>query len=223
MRRIVQGRSVMAIPAIREDTWVRTDWESFLALQSEPVYERSKFYYHHGWMRVEMSPVGPAHAEDNGLIAQVVGLFAFRCGLRFKSYVNVTLRKSGSQEAQPDLAYYLGNVAQLPPFPSRSNSPIDLDRYAPPSLTIEVAATSLKDDLTTKRALYGELGVQEYWVVDTQSGRVLMFGFSQPGDVATELERSRVLPGLSSVVLEEALHRGQAEGDGAAMQYILDL
>lgn len=212
----------MAIPAIREDIWVRTDWESFLALQSNPAYERGKFYYHHGWMRVEMSPVGPAHAEDNGLIAQVVGLFAFRCGLRFKSYVNVTLRKIGSQEAQPDLAYYLGNVAQLPALPAlqQPHRSRPLCPAEPGNRSSGHISQGRPDD---QAGVVRRTGVQEYWVVDTQSGRVLIFGFAQPGDIATALERSRVLPGLSTQALEEALRRGQAEGDGAAMQYILDL
>lgn len=202
------------------DLWVQTDWATFVELTTDPAYRHAKFYYRHNWMRLEMAPVGCAHARDNGLVTQIVGLYAFGRDLRFKSLVNVSLRRTDQQEAQPDLAYYLGEGVTLP---VRSNSPIDLDRYAPPDLTIEIAATSLEDDLTVKRELYAELGVREYWVVDTDAVRVWMFAGDVGGGVLKLVDASRVLPGLSSIVLAEALHLGQSEDDAAAMRYILDL
>jgi Uma2 family endonuclease len=39
-------------------------------------------------------------------------------------------------------------------------------------LIVEVADTSLRQDLTTKRDLYARASVSEYWVVDLQSRRV---------------------------------------------------
>jgi Uma2 family endonuclease len=91
----------MQTPTFVQDAWMRASWESFLALADNPALARAKKYYHLGWMRIEMSPVGPAHAEDKHLIAQVVGIFAFTRGICLKGYINLTLRKTGLQEAQP--------------------------------------------------------------------------------------------------------------------------
>lgn len=209
----------MEAPVVAIDTWVRTGWDHFVLLSEAPGYERAKFYYHHGWMRIEMSPVGPAHARDNSLLAQIVGVFALSRNLRIKGYITPSLRKSGLAEVQPDLAFYVNQQ----PTPGRGTKPVDLAFIPPPALAIEVSATTLTDDLTTKRELYEQMGVQEYWVVDAINGRVSMFGRGENEAELVPLSRSEVLRGLASVVLEEALRLGSNQGDTEAMQYILDL
>lgn len=47
----------MKTPAFLQDTWVRADWDHFLVAADDPALTRAKFYYNHGWMRVEMSPL----------------------------------------------------------------------------------------------------------------------------------------------------------------------
>lgn len=209
----------MTASAVTESTWVRASWDNFVTLGDDPAYQRAKFYYHHGCMRVEMSPVGPSHAQDNSLIALIIGQWAFKRGLRLYSYVNVTLRKTGQQEAQPDLACFMGETGVLP---ARSNKPVELSIFLPPVLAVEVSATTLEDDLTTKRELYGELGVREYWVVDVKAGQVLLFGLVE-GEGLQPLQGSCVLSGLSPMILSKALERGQVQGDAGVIQYIMDL
>lgn len=209
----------MKTPAFLQDTWVHTNWDGFLALADEPTLEGAKFYYNYGWMRVEMSPVGPAHAGANNLIAQIVSLYAYTRSVRLQGYVNPTLRKVGMQEAQPDLAYYL---MEQSPLPSWSNSPIDLRTTAAPALAVEVSATTLDDDLTAKRELYGRMGVQEYWVVDTAGRRVLLFAAVGDAEVLESRDESRVLPGLTAEMLVETLRLGASEGDTAAIGFILE-
>lgn len=201
------------------DTWVNANWETFLALSEDPALEKAKFYYNHGWLRIEMSPVGPAHAKDNNLIAQIVSLYAYTHSVELDGYVNVTLRKAGLQEAQPDLAYYLKEQS---PLPSHGNSPIDLWTTATPALAVEVSATTLTDDLTAKRELYGQLGVREYWVVNTAGGRISLF-IAEPGSKVLEpQEASQLLPGLTTELLVEALRVGVFEGDAALIRFILE-
>ncbi|MBC8121137.1 MAG: Uma2 family endonuclease [Gemmatimonadaceae bacterium] len=208
----------MQTQAFLQDTWVRADWDHFLVVANDPALTQAKFYYNHGWMRVEMSPVGPAHAGANNLISQIVSLYAYTCSVGLIGYVNPTLRKVGLQEAQPDLAYYL--VGQSP-LPSWSNSPIDLRTTAAPALVVEVSATTLEDDLTAKRELYGRMGVEEYWVVDTAGRRVLLFAAEGDAEVLESRDASRVLPGLTVGMLAEVLQLGVSEGDAAAIGFIL--
>ena len=208
----------MQTPAIVQDTWVRAGWNNFMALAGNPALEKGRFYFNHGWMRVEMSPVGPTHARDNHLIALIVNTYAFGRGLQMSGYTNPSLRRAGLQEAQPDLAYYLAQSS----LPEAGNSAIDLSKTAAPTLAVEVSATSLGDDTGLKRKLYGRLGVQEYWVVDTATAQILLYGPSVAADLEPIAE-SRVLLGLSATVLAEALRRGRAEGDTAIMSFILNL
>ncbi len=53
-------------------------------------------------------------------------------------------RKPGVREAQPDVSYYLGERALLAP---QGSSVVNLDQVPPPDLAIEIADTSLNDDL----------------------------------------------------------------------------
>lgn len=209
----------MKTPAFALNIWVRANWENYLSLTEDATLEKAKFYYNHGWMRVDMSPVGSAHAKDNNLIAQIVSLYAYAHSISLSGYVNPTLRKAGLQEAQPDLAYYLTDQS---PLPDRSNSPIDLQTAVAPALVVEVSATTLDDELTVKRELYGKLGVCEYWVVNTAGGRVSLFVAKPDSEELVTQAESQVLPGLTTDFLVEALCLGVFEGDSAMIRFILE-
>ncbi|WP_373529809.1 Uma2 family endonuclease [Nostoc sp.] len=84
---------------------------------------------------------------------------------------------------------------------------VKLDRYPAPDLVIEIAKTSLLDDLGTKRSLYEELGVAEYWVVDVQNAQIIAYAIVDQG--SRRIRESQVLPGLAMSILEEALRRSR--------------
>lgn len=88
---------------------------------------------------------------------------------------------------------------------------------------IEIAKTSLLDDLGTKRCLttsrfstrgfangstlYEELGIAEYWVVDVQNAQIIAYAIADQG--SRRIRESQVLPGLGMSILEEPLHRSR--------------
>ena len=72
-------------------------------------------------------------------------------------------------------------------------------------MVIEIAKTSLLDDLGTKRSLYEELGVTEYWVVDVQNSQIIAYASAEQG--SKRIQESQVLPGIA--ILEEALRRSR--------------
>jgi Uma2 family endonuclease len=49
-------------------------------------------------------------------------------------------------------------------------------------LVVEVADTSLRQDLTTKRDLYARASVAEYWVLDLQSRRLIVHRHPEQGE-----------------------------------------
>lgn len=201
------------------DTWVKASWDEFIALADQPESEPSRFYYDDGCMRIEMAAVGPIHGRGHSVVARAVSLFATVKTIRIVEYTNTSFRKAGVRECQPDSSFYIGAEFQLPP---RTNSPVDVDLYDPPTLVIEVASTTLNDendDLGRKRLLYERLGVQEYWVVDGDGAAVIAFEVFDGG--SRQIQTSTVLPGLAIATIEAALQRSQTEEDGAMNRWLL--
>lgn len=99
---------------------------------------------------VDVSPQGPAHRETTRrlhecLLAAVAG--------RAVLYVHSPL--AASEDSQPET-----DLSVVPPGDYRHAHPTTA------YLVVEVSNTSLQYDRTTKRDLYADAGIPEYWVVD---------------------------------------------------------
>ncbi|MGQ9870113.1 Uma2 family endonuclease [Leptodesmis sp.] len=199
------------------DSWVRASWEEFLVQAERPEYEQARCYYDNGCMRIETMPVGSGHSQDNTVLAQTVSLYGTVKNIRIKGFTNGSFRKRGVRECQPDLAFYVGADFQIPP---KTSQPVDVDQFGAPHLAIEIASTTLNDDLGRKRLLYERLGVQEYWVVDVDAGEVIAFEVFDGG--SRQIQESKVLPGLAIATIEEALKRSQTEDDGTLNRWLLE-
>ncbi|MFP4336310.1 MAG: Uma2 family endonuclease [Halothece sp.] len=207
-----------AIPKILTETWQPISWQNFQQLTNRPEYENARCYYDRGYMKIEMSPLGINHSRDNSVVARLISLFATLKNIQVVEFTNVTLRKSQIQESQPDSTFYLGKIPNLPP---RSNQPIDLNQYSPPTLVLEISSTSLSDDLGQKRLLYERLGVREYWVVNSNNTSVTAFEMIDGG--SREIRVSQVLPTLQISVVEEALERSKNNDDGEVNRWLIQL
>ena len=207
-----------AIPRTLTETWQQIGWQDFQQIVNKPDYENARCYYDHGYMKIEMSPLGINHSRDNSVVARLISLFATFKNIQVVEFTNVTLRKSQIQESQPDSTFYLGKISNLP---TRSNEPIDLNQYPPPSLVIEIASTTLSDDLGQKRLLYERLGVREYWVINSNNAKVTAFEMMNGG--SREIRISQVLPTLQISVVEEALERSRTSDDGEVNRWLMQL
>ncbi|OKH28752.1 Uma2 family endonuclease [Chroogloeocystis siderophila] len=187
------------------DTWVDCTWEEFIQATTQPEYAKAKCYYYNGQLRLEMSPVGTNHSLDNGLIVLLVNLFGIAKGIPLKLLINCSYRQPGIKEAQPDASYYVGERVTSAPTGS---SVVNLEFNPPPDLVIEVADTSLTDDIGQKRLLYEDLAVGEYWVVDVNKAQVIAFKILSNGG-SQRISESSVLPGLAITRLEEGLQRSR--------------
>lgn len=189
------------------DTWVVATWDEYIQAIEDPVYEKAKCYYYNGQVRIEMPPVGPDHADDNGIVALLIYSFGIAKAIKMRVKVNCSYRKTGVRECQPDISYYIGERVKLAPTGS---SVVNLDNNQPPDLAIEIADTSLSDDLGEKRLLYEEVGVKEYWVVDVKKARITAFKIIA-NNGSQRISESEVLPGLAISLLEEALQRSRQQ------------
>lgn len=198
------------------DTWVKIAWEDFLTFADDPTLVSARFYYDQGCMRIEMSPIGSAHSQDNSIVSTVIVLYAAVKNIAIKELTNPSLRKAKIRAAQPDIAFYIGKNLRFPP---RNNAPVDLNELEPPTLVVEVAATCLEDDTNRKQQLYQRMGVQEYWVVDVNTSRVIATALTPTK--STLIRESQVLPGLEITLVEDALVRSHTEDDGAISRWLI--
>lgn len=206
------------------DVWVPARWEDYGAIcdrQHDPNgegldLEKARYYYDNGWMRIEMAALGPGHGRSNSIVSKVISLFATLRMIRMVELTNTSFRKPGEREGQPDIAFYLGSRFTLPP---QSNQPVDIQHYGAPHLVVEIASTTLSDDLGQKRLLYERLGVQEYWVVNVAAQTVLAFAVENGG--SREIRESLVLPGLVLDTVETAMARSQTEDDGTIARWLI--
>ena len=200
----------------RTDSWVLATWDEYINQLNDPIYQQAKGYYYKGHMRIEMSPVSFDHGQDHVIIIFAVNLFIALKQIPATGLDTTTFRKIGVRECQPDVAYYFGKNAKA--IPSGTGI-VNLDQYPAPNLVIEIARSSLLDDLGTKRSLYEELGVNEYWVVDVQKAQLLAYSMTNQG--SQRIQVSQVLPGLEVGVLEEALQRSRQTNQAEVGAWLL--
>ncbi|HIK29945.1 MAG TPA: Uma2 family endonuclease [Oscillatoriales cyanobacterium M59_W2019_021] len=200
----------------QENTWVNATWEEFVAISDDPASEKKTCYYYDRQMRIETMGVGPDHAADNGILHAAIVLYCTLNSIAFRGLINASYRKPGCKEAQPDASYYVAEKARSVP---QGNTIVNLDLYPAPDLAIEVAATSLNDDLGIKRLLYEELGIREYWVVDVENARIFAFQIVDRG--SQRIETSNVLPGLEIATLETALESRKKQDDSQIMATLM--
>ena len=198
------------------DAWIKANWENFINLTKDFNYEKGTFYYDQGWMKIEMSPIGISHAQDNNIIATIITFYAATKNIPIKGLTNVSYRKQGIREVQPDLSYYIGeNIPKLP----RNNSPINLNEILPPNLIIEIGSSSFLDDLGKKRLLYEQLAIEEYWVINVAESEIIAFSIENKGSY--QIRESKLLKSLSIELVEEALKRSQNEDDTAITRWLM--
>jgi Uma2 family endonuclease len=205
--------------AIPTETWVQVNWEDYQQLIALPEYAQASGYYHHGCMRLEMSPLSNPHSRDHFIVLAAIALYASIQEIDLDGHDNCTYRKTGQAEAQPDASFYLGEQAEVVPWEATI---IDLDVYPAPDLVIEIAFSSLSDDKGEKRLLYEELGVREFWIVDVHNARILAFETLAGAELGSRrITASGVLPGLSIALLEEALRRSREMNHGRVSAWLL--
>ena len=199
------------------DTWIYTSWADYEQIIINLLNEKAKSYYYKGYMRLEMAPVSFDHGKDHVVIIFAVTLFATIRGILATGLDTTTFRKTGIQDCQPDVAYYLRERAQSIPT---GTGIVKLDLYLAPDLVIEIAKTSLLDDLGTKRSLYEDLGVAEYWVVDVQNAQIIAYAMADQG--SKRIRESKVFPSLVIAILEEALCRSREMSQSEVGAWLLN-
>lgn len=206
------------------NAWIKADWKIYLGAIESPDRENNRGYYYSSYMRIEDMPTGADHSRYHVILTFAINLFCTIEGIAINGFDNCTYRKTEIRECQPDLSYYTGERARLAPV---GKSLVNLDEQAIPNLVIEISNTTLEDDLGTKRLLYEEMGISEYWVVDVQNSQVYAFeifvGGASPSEYrgSKRIDTSLVLPELSIATITEALTRSKESDQSQVGKWLM--
>ena len=92
-------------------------------------------------------------------------------------------------------------------------------RWRVPDLVSEVADATLASDLDEMKQIYAALMIPEYWVIDMQGRRVLMFGLI--AGKYQEVETSALMPGVTVALLEATIDRWVKDTNIAAASWFM--
>lgn len=198
------------------NTWQSATWDSFVQIADAPESEKLKCYYYNGRMRFEPMSTGADHSKDHMLIMFALSFFMASQGIEANGHDACSYRKTGMDEFQPDISYYVGEAAQEIPWGTRV---VNLDQYPIPNLVIEISDISFADDFGTKRSQYEALGISEYWIVNVKKIQILVFAIEDGS--TRQVQESRVLPGLNLKILEQALERSREESQSATNAWLM--
>jgi Uma2 family endonuclease len=120
---------------------------------------------------LEQGPTSPPYAITHGLVGEALRA-AFGAGWRFRSQSPLILGQNTDPE--PDFSVIAGTAR------GSSGHPTTAD------LVVEVADSSFDFDTNEKRLLYARAAIREYWVVDINGRRLLVYRDPQAGDYATQ-------------------------------------
>jgi Uma2 family endonuclease len=161
----------------------------------------------------DMGWEGMSHAEVKDLFILLISLwYMMHPEQTARSMSGGLLEKPGLQAASPDLLLYAG--ANAPQWRDGTPRRIDLGQWRVPNLVGEVADTTLASDLDEMKQIYAAMAIPEYWVVDVQGRRVLMFELMT--GKYQQIDASLVMPGVTTELLKAALEQWAA-GNGVAI------
>ncbi len=113
---------------------------------------------------IEMSPINWPHRLACRKVAECLdAAFGNAAWVDQGGPINLT-----DSEPQPDISVYAGRVEEYTDHPTTA------------LLVVEVSATSLANDLTTKAELYATAGIADYWVLDVDARELHVFRDPQP-------------------------------------------
>lgn len=187
------------------DQWITATWDEFIQVLENSFYADSRCYYDKNQirqMRIETGEVSSEHALDHGMILFAVSLYCTLNNIPARGLINCSYSKTRVQGCQPDISYYIG--AEASAAAPRNRSIVDLDKFAPPNLVIEISSSTIADDLGKKRLLYEQLGISEYWVVDVQEVKIIALEMLENGG-SRQITESKLLGGLAIADLEAVL------------------
>ena len=167
----------------------------FARLVRSGGFGTSRVELRRGWI-VRMNAQHLAHAKAKTLLAKAIEAGLQAAGLPWAVYQEVSVAFGADFTPVPDIVVW-----------DTQDANIDPDGPLPASaakLIVEVADTTLADDLGEKAEDYASGGLAEYWVLDVKGRQILQHAGAANGAYAQRVAMpfgtkivSRVYPGLT--------------------------
>ncbi len=194
---------MLTSPQMTLPQWQAASWEDYVRLRDGADDRQRLFFHQNGLLVKDMGWEGLSHSQVKDLFILLMGLwFIAHPEQAVQSMSGCLIERAGSQAAAPDLVLYVGEGC--PKWELGEPRRVDLDKWRVPDLVGEIADTTLATDLDEMKQLYAALGIGEYWVIDVQGRRVMIFGLGESGKYQ-QCGVSRVLVGVTMGLLEETL------------------
>jgi Uma2 family endonuclease len=196
-------------------------WEEYLRRVENPLNELECVFFNCGAMWIEdMGNEGINHARFNKLFTLIFGFWFARLeDVKFDLLGGCVLEKPPYQGSAPDEVVYIGGNA--PRYQAGESRRVNLNQWRVPDLAVEIADTTLANDLDEKKQLYLTLEIPEYWVVDVRGKRVMAFRLVD--GKYQECIESIALAGLPIELLEQTLARMDDDNGNVAMWFASQL
>lgn len=151
----------LAADALPHKMWTR---DEVSILESTGLFEGKHFELIDGELIDKMGKKRPHVLATLATTIALEGIFG-REFVNQESPIDVDAEDLPRNEPEPDVI-----VLRTKAFDLRANPrPSDI------ALVVEVSDTTLRQDRTTKAALYARAGIPEYWVLDLKGRRLLVF------------------------------------------------
>jgi Uma2 family endonuclease len=194
--------------------WQKATWDDYVAYRDNPNLDEVRLFFNQEYLFIDMGNEGINHSRFNDLLTIIFYLwFARKPDIIFDSLSGCLIEKSNQRAASPDKVLYIGENS--PQWEKGEPRRINLDKWRVPDLVGEVSDTTLATDLDEKKALYAELKIPEYWVIDIKGKRAIAFRLQEDGKYQ-ECEESVALSGLPISLLGETLERLEGGNNGSA-------
>jgi len=198
--------------------WYVAPWQDYLKSIEAAESEHFRIFFNQGRLFIDMGWEGIDHARFRELLAMLFLVWFSRRqpGQPFDCLGGCILEKPKQRAASPDEVLYIG--ADVPRWQPGEPRRVNLRQWRVPDLVCEVGDTTLATDLDEKKQIYAALEIPEYWVIDVQAARLMMFRLTAEG-MYQQVVTSVALAGLKTELAEQAFGRLAAESNGAVAQW----
>ena len=198
--------------------WYVATWEDYVSSVEAAEAEHFRIFFNQGRLFIDMGWEGVDHARFRELLAMLFFAWFSRCqpGQAFDCLGGCILEKPQQRAASPDEVLYIG--ADVPRWQPGEPRRVNLRQWRVPDLVCEVGDTTLATDLDEKKQIYAALEIPEYWVIDVQAARLMMFRLTPEGLYQQALA-CIALAGLQSELVEQAFGRLDTESNGSVAQW----
>ncbi len=196
-------------------------WEDYLHRVENLHSQQERVFFHQGRIWIEdMGNEGINHARFNKLLTMLLySWFARQTDVKFDLLGGCVLEKPQSQGGAPDEVVYIGENS--PQYQAGGSRRVNLSQWRVPDLVVEIADTTLANDLDEKKQLYLTLEIPEYWVVDVRGNQV--FAFRLIDGKYQQCTESTALTGLPIDLIEHTLERMDNVNGNAALWFAAQL